>query len=70
VLDDAHPFSGCDTQDIASDDIPGTHCVIDYEHGELVTSRSIDPDEFTVLQQPLARFGRMKSDHRTPFRVA
>src|SRR5689334_21898096 len=70
VLHDANFLRGRDAKNVTGDGASRTHRIIDDQHGQVVTSRAIYPNELAVFEQTLARLGRVKTDHRSPFRVA
>src|SRR3954467_10161119 len=61
VLDDADDLRWGDARNVARDDLAETHRIIDDQPRQLVTARTVNPDELPVHKQASLGFGRVHS---------
>jgi gamma-glutamyltranspeptidase len=52
VLDDANDPRRRNASDVTRYDGTGSHSIIDDEHRQIVTTRSVYPDQLAVFQEP------------------
>src|SRR5712671_4707957 len=59
VLDYAHDLRRRNSQDVPRYDISRRDRIIDDEHRQFVTPRSVHPDQLAILEQTFARLRRV-----------
>ena len=63
-----HPRAG-GLWNAVRDDVPGWNRIIDDEHRQIVTPRSVNPHELPVFQQTLQGIRRMQPHQRSTLRI-
>jgi hypothetical protein len=68
-LANPHYFRRCHARDVTDHDAAPRHRIIYAQHGGLLSARSLNADEFPILQHPKGGLIGAQADFRTAVRI-